>query len=505
MNMTIRVRPLDQLFAYMLVVLIATGCATTQPPLSKDPFFDEWNDAKAASKLAYSDRDAEPRLASTMIAETTMDAAPEEEATQTPQRTLPTNLIEDFNMPASTDVGTVLRALARAANQNILISENATGSVNFNFTSVPWDQAFQGVLTSAGLTYAWEGEIIRVMTLDDMKRELEIEKLHQERQEVKADLRRVEPLHMHIVKIKFMSAESMGDTLKALLFGSASDSEILESPRGSVTVDKENNAVILHSVKDDLTKMQALIAQLDVPRPQVLIEAKIVEANRDTARQLGVQWGGVSTTTSGNRLFDLDSSSYGANIADSMDENLGLTLNLLTERFGGGDLLTMQLTALQEDGRVNILSSPSITTLDNEKASIESGEERAYRETSGTGNNLDVSIEWKKAVLKLEVTPHVIDANRLKLDVTANKDSFDDTKQESNGEFPVNTKNAVTTIMMYDGKTTVIGGLSEETEGEIEKGIPILMNIPIIGYLFKGRTTSATMDETLIFITPHIL
>jgi len=473
--------------------------------MSKDPFFAEWNDAKAASKIAHPGRDAQPQHASTMISDPIMDEPPEEEAEQTPQRTLPTNLIEDFNMPASTDVGTVLRALARAADQNILISENATGSVNFNFTSVPWDQAFQGVLTSAGLTYTWEGDIIRVMTLDDMKRELEIEKLHQERQEVKADMRKVEPLHMQIVKIKFMSAENMGDTLKALLFGSTSDSELLESPRGSVTVDEENNAVILHAIKEDLVKMQSLIAQLDVPRPQVLIEAQIVEANRDTARQLGVQWGGVSTTTSGGRLFEADSSSFGANIADSMDEDLGLTLNLLTERFGGGDLLTMQLTALQEDGRVNILSSPSITTLDNEKASIESGEERAYRETSGTGNNLDVSIEWKKAVLKLEVTPHVIDENRLKLDVTANKDSFDDTKQESNGEFPVNTKNAVTTIMMYDGETTVIGGLSEETEGEIEKGIPILMRLPIIGHLFKGRTTSATMDETLIFITPHIL
>ena len=165
----------------------------------------------------------------------------------------------------------------------------------------------------------------------------------------------------------------------------------------------------------------------------------------------------------------------------------------------------MQLTALQQKGRIQILSSPSITTLDNEAALIESGEERAYRVTTGTGNILDTSLEWKKAVLKLEVTPHVVDGEYLRVEILANKDSFDETKPQLNNEYPVNTKHASTTVLLRNGETVVIGGLSLEGESHTDAGIPVLMDIPVIGALFKNEGDNKKFDETLIFITPKII
>ena len=241
----------------------------------------------------------------------------------------------------------------------------------------------------------------------------------------------------------------------------------------------------------------------------MLIESKIVETNRRTARELGVQWGGGAQTIDGNRVRTLDATrleGFGVNTPAALVENVGLTLGFTAARLGGGDVLELQLTALQEDGKINILSSPSITTLDNETAIIEAGEERAYRESSGgSGNVRDVSVEWKTATLKLEVTPHVIDPTLLKLDVKVNKDSFDDTKPAASGEFPVNTKRAQTTLLLRNGETTVIGGLSQEQTNESVRGVPFFKDLPVVGHLFQSRATGNEFDEIMIFITPQVL
>jgi type IV pilus assembly protein PilQ len=247
---------------------------------------------------------------------------------------------------------------------------------------------------------------------------------------------------------------------------------------------------------------------------QVHIEARFVEATRDTARQLGVQWGATRAVVNNGRLTTIGgggvtpsgyNSDFPAQFAQGIAPPAGFAMGVISEKLGGSELLNMQLTALQQKGRINILSSPSITTLDNEPAVIESGEERAYRETSGTGNDQDVSIQWKKAVLKLEVIPHVIDGEYLRVDIIANKDSFDETKPQSNNEFPVNTKNARTTVLLRNGETVVIGGLSVESKSDVQSGIPLLMDIPGVGNLFKNRSKAQKFDDTLIFITPQIV
>lgn len=509
----------------MSLAVALCGCTTgpgdtlsvyPEPPTLKQPFIESVNGNGAEAQMASKPEPAperasepagppEPTGESEQVGEPVARPPALDVAAEKP---LPKIVIKDLNLTGDTEVAVVLRTLARAGNQNILISKGVSGTINFTFNNVAWDQAFRGVLAASGLSYVWEGDIIRVMTLEDMKQELEVEKIEHERKTVQADLRLVEPLALKVIKIRYTDAMKLGDTLRELLGSTGSGADGTAATRGSVTVDEDNNTVIIHAVTPDVRKMSDLVAMLDRPKAQILIEARIVEANRSTARELGVQWGGTYSGIEGSRLYTVSPGggrSFAANFPAALPDDVGMTLGLLSERFGGGEILNLQLSVLQEDGKINILSSPSITTLDNEKAIIESGEERAYRETSGTGNDLDVSISWKKATLRLEVTPHMIDEDTLKIEVVAHKDSFDETKPESSGEFPVNTKSAETTILLKDGQTTVIGGLSQETKSESESGIPFLKDIPLIGHLFKGKRKAGTMDEILIFITPHIL
>lgn len=429
-------------------------------------------------------------------------------------RELPQVVVHDLNLAADTDVGVVLRALARAGGQNILISKGVEGKINFSFNNVPWDQAFKGVLASAGLTYAWEGDILRVMTIEDMKRDVDLRRLEHERKTVQAGIRKVEPLVLEIIRVRYTNAKRLGDTLKTLLGvgGTGEEKTAAAGPsdasRASVMVDEDNNTIVIHAIAEDVAKARAVAAQLDRPRAQILIEARIVEANRNTARELGIQWGGVYSATDGGYMYTGSGGAerpWAANFPAKLQDDVGFTLGFLSERFGGGEVLNVQLSMLQQDGKINILSNPSITTLDNEPAVIESGEERAYKQTSSAGDAQNFTVQWKKAVLRLEVTPHVIDDMRLKLEVEANKDSFDETKPQSSGEFPVNTKKAKTTILLRNGQTTVIGGLSQESRSEGEAGLPGLKDLPLIGTLFRSRRKASTMDEVLIFITPRIL
>ena len=427
-------------------------------------------------------------------------------------RDLPSVVLSDLELTDEADVATILRTMAKAAGINMLISPHVSGTVSFAFKDVAWDQAFRSVVSSAGLTYAWEGDVLRVMTIDDMKQDLEMETVLKQREDVKAGKRRVEPMLIQVIPIKYSKARSLGATVKSLLAETADKGVAVEfASRASVSIDEENNAIVVHAIREDVAKAVALVEQLDRAKPQVHIEARIVEATRDTARQLGVQWGLAMARIGEGRLIRAGgdgvaaggyNSDFPAQFAQSLSP-AGFSLGILSEKIGGSELLNMQLTALARKGRIQILSSPSITTLDNEPAIVESGEERAYQKSSTTGVGVD--IEWKKAVLKLEVTPHVVDGEYLRVEIAANKDAFDETKPTSNGEFPVNTKHASTTVLLRNGETVVIGGLSLETSSRTDTGIPLLMDIPGLGALFKSRNQTKKFDETLIFITPKVI
>jgi type IV pilus assembly protein PilQ len=267
-------------------------------------------------------------------------------------------------------------------------------------------------------------------------------------------------------------------------------------------------------MRSDLEQLLTLIEKLDQLTRQILIEARIVEATRETARNLGIQWGGLaeegvwvypgsnSSGVVGTSLSDngIDpTSGFAVNFPAALTGGAGLTLGLAVVVVGS-HLLAVQLSALQQEGKLNILSSPSITTLDNQSAVIESGDEVPFQ----TVENGEVNIEYKKAVLSLEVTPHVIEGQTLKLNILTSKDELDFSRTVS-GNPTVITKKAETNVILYDGQTTVIGGLNKETRNETDSGVPGLMDIPLLGYLFKGSGRSSKMEDVLIFITPHIL
>ncbi|MGD8716162.1 MAG: type IV pilus secretin PilQ, partial [Desulfobacterales bacterium] len=257
---------------------------------------------------------------------------------------------------------------------------------------------------------------------------------------------------------------------------------------------------------------------LDRPTPQVLIEAIIVEANKDVARELGVQWGGAYVGKSGDKNLVLTGEQGGTDVIPIdeplMDVTSGSVVNLPAEAIAGFDpttfgliaarageyLLTTQLSALQQQGKLNILSSPSITTLDNQTALIESGQDVPYQSVEDG----EVKVEYKKAVLSLRVTPHVIDGATLKLYIKVNKDQ-PDFSQTVLGNPTIITKNAETNVIQNDGQTIVIGGLTQETATRQQTGTPWLEDIPGLGYLFKRKSSEDNLEDLLIFITPHIL
>lgn len=439
-------------------------------------------------------------------------------------RSLPQVIIRDLEVYDEVDVVTMLRLLAKVASVNMLISPDVEGTVGFAFREIPWDQAFLSVVESAGLTYRWQGDVLRVLTVEDVRRELELETVLRDRQAVQADLREVEPLTLEIIPVRYISAMELSKTiarvLDATMIAPGAQGQAVSSAAGvsraTVALDAESNQIIVHARQEEIGKVLALVERLDQPRPLVKIEAKIVEASQDMARQLGLQWGVQSSRFSGGRIIQVGGqqnaetasgyvSDFPAQFVNSPPIPAGFILGGSAARPGGGELLSLQLSALQQDGDIEIKASPTVTTLDNETAMIESGEERAYRVSTGTGNELDVSVEWKKAVLMLEVTPHVVDENLLRVDIVAHKDSFDETKPQTNNEFPVNTKRARTTVLLANGDTTMIGGFSVESRSDTSTGVPILMRIPLLGRLFKNSARSARNDETIIFITPTIL
>ena len=487
-------------FLFSLIV----GCAHKQEQDDTDRFFKQWK-ATAEKSKGYSPK-SKKRTIKLPPRELTVAESKQQEAQK--EKPLPGKKIT-MRMH-QTDVTVLLRALTRAVGLNLVVNENVTGSVNIDVKDAAWNQVFMSILNTQGLSYAWDGDIIRIVTLEDKNRSLEHLTTEQKIKAQEKDMELVEPLVTQVVEVEFADANKLKESL-SLFLSSKKEGQAI----GSVMVDEHTNSLIIQAIYSDLERMLPLIMELDKPTPQILIEAHIVEATKDASMELGFQWGGlynnddvwITPGANATGVFDgpVDAginpnaglvSDFPANIDSTTG---GLTLGFALQDIGGG-LLAAQLSALQTEGKVNILSSPSITTLDNQKAIIESGQEVPYQ----TVENGEVKIEYKKAVLSLEVTPHVIGDDTLKLNINTKKDELDFANAVG-GQPSIETKKASTNVLLYDGQTTVIGGLSKENSGKTEKGVPWLKDIPILGYLFKGRVNSDRLDEVLIFITPHIL
>ncbi len=488
------------IIAVVISVLLVGSCATPKKE-KQDPFFDKWKTkaetSKGISPATPKPLDEQPKV---IKPKAPPKAAKIEEKKQKP---LPTRTIS-LKM-TNIEVSVVLRALARAADQNIIVSQQVAGKININIAKAPWNQVFIGILRTHGLSYAWEGEIIRIMTADDMEEDIK-------RQARRRELKLIEPPLTRIVPIKFSSADKLKDNLEKFLTVDKDG-----KPIGSILVDDHTNSLIIQAIRNDMTSIVSVIEQLDKPTPQVLIEAYIVEANKDVARELGIQWGGLVRTAKGAGVgfgTGRDNQALGGTVDTAVNPTSGTVVDLPARSLSGfepfslglvyqniGDLLlTAQLSALQDKGKLNILSSPSITTLDNQTAYIESGQDIPFQ----TVEDGEVNVEYKKAVLSLRVTPHVIDNKTLKMYINVHKDEAD-FSQTVLGNPTIITKNAETNVIQLDGQTIVIGGLNKETTARSDTGVPYLEDIPGLGYLFKRKSSADQLEDLLIFITPHIL
>jgi type IV pilus assembly protein PilQ len=500
-------------FFIPVIGLVLAGCAKDLKQV-KDPFFEKWSTmAETSQGHSPSVRQRLMELPPVEDDELiTDDAAKKEKPLPTRRVTLRMHNV---------DINVVLRALAQAANVNIMLRSGVKGETSINVENKPWDQTFLGILKTNGLSYTWEGDIIRILTAEDMERDLKLDAAR--------DRMRGQKLLTMVISVDYADASKLRDSLKDLLTKDAAG-----RVRGSILVDQHTNSMIIQATREDLKKMIPMIEQLDKPTAQILIRANIVEATKNTARNLGVQWGGIYT----NRLAGQDyyitpggsggtagtsplTGSYTPTFGSTGIGGQGNALNFpvsptalaaaggagsLGLIFGtiGGSFLEMQLQALQNDGYLNILSSPSITTLDNQMAYTENGERVPYVATSTSSGVVTQEVKFEDVVLRLEITPHVIDGKHLKMKIKVKKDEVDTTRTVQGNPFIIK-KQTETSLIVQDAETIVISGLTKQQTQTNSTGLPGMKDIPGLGYLFKAEGKSDTMEEVLIFITPYVL
>jgi type IV pilus assembly protein PilQ len=505
------------MLAVLLAAVLIVGC--TSKAAQKDPFLDKWNTmAETATGSSPAPRERGDILAALDIpgdpGDTQMDAV---------EKTLPQQPVSLKMRQA--DIKAVLRSLARIVDRNVLVKNEIKGEITVDFQDVPWDQAFTSLLRTQGLTYVWEGDIIRVMTFDD--RDLDLKRKTQD-----MGIKWVAPLHTVVVPIDYAKPKDLKETLETFLTRTKED-----KPRGSVRVDEFSNSLVISAIRDDLVRMMPVIKQIDKPTPQIQIKANIVETTKDMARQLGIQWGGMFQGTlernqniwltpggniptvgaapnplGGNYIplvgqGGISGQGFGANFPVSSTAisaagglgSLGLMFGTL-----GGNILELQLNALQRDSKLNILSSPSITTLNNQKAFTENGERVPYSTLDTSVIPPTRTVKFEDAVLRLEITPHVIDNETLSMKILVKKDEVDPIRNVDGNPFIIK-KMTETNLIVRDGETIVISGLTKQRSLGSNTGVPALKDVPILGWLFKSDDRTETMEEVLIFITPRIL
>jgi len=405
------------------------------------------------------------------------------------------------------DINNILRLMAEISNLNIIAGDDVKGKMSLRLVDVPWDQAFDIILKTNGLGRVQEGNVVRIMP---------VSKIKQENEELLASRKakeKLEDLEIKLLPVNYATASSLESQVKGLL-----------SDRGSVTVEARTNTLIIKDIPANIKKAVDLITQLDTQTPQVLIEARIVEAQSNFARDLGVQWGvatlssskdkftsgfGSSTAvTTGPTQTGLDRTgqfSTQPNYAVSLPAAGGAgTLGAMGFSFGKltGDpfLLDLRISAGEKKGLTKTISRPRITTLDNKEAKISQGDSVPFETTSSSGTQTS----FIDATLELTVTPHITPDGSVSMKIKASRNSIGSFRSAS-GTPSISKKEASTEIIVKSGETAVIGGIVVSDNSDATSGIPFLKDIPLIGWLFKNKATADSQTELLIFITPNIV
>ena len=408
------------------------------------------------------------------------------------------------------EVRAVLQLLADFTGLNMVVSDTVSGRITLRLKNVPWDQAMDIILKTKGLSMRRTDNVVLVAPTEEIaaREKLELESQQQ--------IEELAPLRSELIQVNYAKAADLAALLK-------SDENKLISERGSVSIDERTNTLLVQDTAAKLSEIRALISNLDIPIRQVLIESRIVIANNDFARDLGVRLGASGLASDdedtliigGGLAGDLDATAIAGpfiTTGDDGEENLlvnlpqalgagsGGAVNFVLGKLGSY-LLRLELNALQLEGKGEIISSPRLITSDQNEATIKQGVEIPFQEATSSGAT---SVSFKEAVLELTVTPHITPDDRIIMDLLVKQDSADFSTAVL-GVPPVNTQELQTSVLVDNGETVVLGGVFERTKANNISRVPFFGDLPYVGFMFKQELVEDDNSELLIFVTPKIL
>lgn len=379
-----------------------------------------------------------------------------------------------------TPVVQVLQTLAALRQQNLVVASDVSGTLSLQLHNVPWQQALRSVVDSAGLTFSQQGTILYVHTLAWKKAQQA--QLESDRAKRKQNL----PLQRHSIVLRYADAGEL-----------AKDGDRLLSPRGSLTVDKRTNRLLIRDDAEHLTALKAWALEMDLPVGQVELAAHIVSMSETSLRELGVKWSlaEASSVPGSGKFTALGSQLAVGNASTRTGFNIGRI---------NGRLLALELSALEQKQQVDIIASPRLLASHMQPASIKQGSEIPYQVSRG--ENGATSVEFKEAVLGMEVTPTVLQQNRVRLKLRISENTPGQVLQQENGEvLAIDKQEIETQVEVNSGETLALGGIFSQKNKSARDSIPLLGDIPLLGHLFRRDGKDNERRELVVFITPRIL
>ena len=489
--------------------------AAVPPP--EPPVVEKQTQAEAASAgEKASEAPAEkPEQASAKKQEVTAKVAKEEKTTQpaeaeaTPvaQEKGPkytgTRISLDFK---DADIRNILRLIAEVSNLNIVAGDDVQGTVTLRLNDVPWDQVLDVILLSNNLGKSLDGNILRIAPID------KLEKQRKDALAATESQAKLEPLMKALIPISYAQASQLKPVIQ--------NSKVL-SPRGSIEVDQRTNTLIVMDIRKNIEEAKAIVDNLDTPIPQVLIEAKIIQINPTYTKELGVSWGADVKTTASGGIIGAGGNVSGSGVNGAPVTTTPTILDLAPATIGPGvgaslawgffrknfDIFN-KIAALEKEEKLEVISSPRVMTLDNQEALVEQGTEVPYlkidTQAGAAAATSLATTEFKKVTLSLKVIPHVTPDGSVMMDIEAKKDQVS-AQLGAGGQPGIDTRKAITKVLVQSGDTVVIGGIYEDTNRDVRNSVPFFGRIPILNFIFKGTTKKREKTEMIIFITPTII
>ncbi len=409
------------------------------------------------------------------------------------------------------EVRAVLQLLADFTGLNMVVSDTVSGRITLRLKNVPWDQAMDIILKTKGLSMRRTDNVVLVAPTEEIaaREKLELESQQQ--------IEELAPLRSELVQINYAKAADLAALLKS------SENKLI-SERGSVSIDERTNTLLVQDTAAKLSEIRTLVGNLDIPVRQVLIESRIVIANNDFARDLGVKLGfsgaahhdGDRFVVGGGLAGDLNATAISGpfivtgdgedeenllvNLPQTLAAGSGGAVNFVLGKLGSY-LLRLELNAMQQEGKGEIVSSPRVITSDQNEATIKQGVQIPYQEAASSGAT---TVSFKDAVLELTVTPHITPDDRIIMDLLVKKDNPDFTRAVL-GVPPVDTRELETSVLVDNGETVVLGGVFERTKANNTARVPFFGDLPYVGFMFKQNQVQDENSELLIFVTPKIL